>query len=210
MQQFLTDEIRPERSIYLPEVVGLTVHRYGFLKHSDVSVAPEKGIKFENGRLDLGGGAEIAIESLDIFNDGFICVCRDTTDADYVLEDVLKWGMDALKMRAPHTTFPREYSSWLVVDFEKPISSILAKFAELRQLIRESYQRTYKRNIDFELQRLAFAYDPLKGPQSANIGYTIDRRLGAPYEVNRFFCAAPLRTEDHVELLRNIEAILSG
>jgi hypothetical protein len=203
-QRFLLDEVRPQHVSYLPDTIELAVRRYGFLKHSDLSAAAEKGIKFEHGRLDVVDGNPIAIESIDVFSDGIICLCHSTDDADLVLNDFLKWGVESLNMRPPQTKIRRDYASWLVVDFEGGLEPLLAKYTELHQLIRESYERTYETKIDFELQRLAFSNDPLKG-QYVNVGYSIDRRINAPYELNRFFCVAPLRTEDHLKLLQQIE-----
>jgi hypothetical protein len=36
-----------------------------------------------------------------------------------------------------------------------------------------------------------------------------DRRSGAPFSQNRFFCAAPLRTEAHLKLLEELDGLLA-
>src|SRR5262249_25671665 len=140
--------------------------------------------------------------------DGIICVCRHTDDADRALNDFLSWGVEALKMKPPQTIFRRDYASWLAVDFDAQIGLLLARHSQLQRLVIESYERTYETKVDFQLQRIAFSNDPMKG-EYVNVGYSIERRANAPYELNRFFCIAPLRTEDHLELLRQIEATIT-
>src|SRR5882672_4165042 len=102
----------------------------------------------------------------------------------------------------------RIFTSWLVVDFEEPIARMISKFEEVRELIVESFEHGYGQRLDFQMQRVAFNVDPMSLPPFTNTEFTIDRRGGTPYSLNRFFCTAPLRTEAHIELLERIEATL--
>jgi hypothetical protein len=37
--------------------------------------------------------------------------------------------------------------------------------------------------------------------------FLIERRVGSPYEANRYFCSAPMHTNDHTRVLEEIEAV---
>lgn len=207
LQLFVADEVRGDRNVYWPQFVELVNARYGFLKHSDLGTASEKGIKFENGRL-LTDRHQIGIENLDIYNDGIVATGRNTSDAEVILNDAIEWGFEAFGLRRPQRVAPRTYTSWLVVDFEEPIARMFSKLEELRDLMATSFEQGHGVRLDFQMQRVAFNVDPLSVPPFTNTEFTIDRRGGSPYPLNRFFCTAPLRTEAHITLLERIEATL--
>jgi hypothetical protein len=208
MQIYVADEVRGPQDFYWPQVVQLINERYGFLKHSDLATAAASGIKFEAGRFLTAQGAQISIQNLDIYNDGIVVICRDTSDAELVLEDATAWGFETFKLRHPKTVLPRTYTSWLVVDLDKPIANMLAKFSEVRRLIATSYEAAYGTALDFQMQRVAFNVDPKTVPQFTQTDFAIDRRGNTAYSLNRFFCTAPLKTEGHIALLQQIERTL--
>ncbi|UYN96678.1 MAG: hypothetical protein KIT25_07035 [Enhydrobacter sp.] len=206
MQGFNPDEARSHQSTYLPTAVDMIKARYGFLTNSDLRTSADAGVKFQSGRLQRQGEAEIAIENLDVYNDGLLVVCRTTTEADIVLDDVISWGQLAFQVRQPASPPPRLYSSWLVVDFDEPIAKLVAKFAIMKGLITAAHERAYGMKLDFQFHRVSFNVDPSTLPLHTFTDYAMDRRGGAPYALNRFFCTAPLKTEEHIQLLSEIEA----
>ena len=157
--------------------------------------------------LSVNNG-QISIENLDIYNDGIVATGRDTTDAEVVLEDAIEWGFETFGLRRPRTILPRTYTSWIVVDFDEPIGLLFAKYDEIRRQIAKSFKDAYGQMLDFQMQRVAFNVDPQTVPQYTQTDFTIDRRGGAAYSLNRFFCLAPLKTEAHVALLERIEGTL--
>lgn len=208
-QLFSLDEVRSERPPYLPEVIDRFLSRYGFVDRPDPRNAVDQGIKFVRGRLKKNDET-ISIESLDIYNDGIVVVCSNTTDADVVLDDAIEWGMQAFGMRQPIQMPPRTYMSWLVVDFEESaVASIVSKFSRIQNLIQSSFESAYGQRHSFELFRIAFNVDPKLLPPHTLTDYSIDRRGGVSYSEDRFFCGAPLQTKQHVEFLESFEKILA-
>lgn len=207
MQIFAQDEVRPERDIYLPQFVELVMSKYGFLRHSSLAEAGDKGIKFEQGRLAHTDG-DIAIENLDFYNDGVVVICRDTELAEIVLDDAIEWAIRTLAFRRPKVMPQRTYASWIVVDFDQQIGRIFEKFGNLQALIASSYERAYGDKLNFEMLRVAFNVDPRTLPPYTNTEYTIDRRGNATYDLERYFCTAPLRTAKHLDFLNELEATL--
>lgn len=207
-QTFSPDEVRGERTTHIPEVVQAMQEKYDFTNHTDLKQAGTAGMKFERGRLKLNND-EIWIENFDVYNDGFIAVCRSTDDADTVLNDAIEWAVERFGMRRPARWPLRTHTSWLVVDFEEAAASIVAKFSKIQKLIKSSYQEAYGNELPFDLARIAFNVDPKLVPQYTNTEFSIDRRGGEAYAANRFFCMAPLKTRAHLELLGKLDTVLA-
>jgi hypothetical protein len=103
---------------------------------------------------------------------------------------------------------PRAYQSHLVVDFEWGLENTIRKFESVTKLMAASFERVnpqFKGKLD--LQRLSFAIDPKAVPPHTTTGFTFERRMNVDYSMNRYFCMAPLRTHDHIQLLKEIEKI---
>lgn len=206
-QTFSPDDVRGERQPYLPQVVEHFLGRYNFIDLPNLKDAGSQGIKFGRGRLERGNES-IAIEHLDVFNDGIVAICSNTADADIVLDDAINWSIETLAMRRPRVMSPRTYTSWIVVDFDEPIASVVSKFINVQSLIQRSFEDAYGQQHPFDLLRIGFNVDPRLVPQYTNTEYSIDRRGGASYAENRFFCAAPLKNEQHIAYLEKLEQIL--
>jgi len=72
--------------------------------------------------------------------------------------------------------------------------------------------------LPFEIKRQAFGGGGVPNPQMQlqptieaieRSDFLMERRAGAPYEVNRYFCAAPIKTAEHIKVLELIERELS-
>ncbi|MDP2330964.1 MAG: hypothetical protein Q8M19_09750 [Reyranella sp.] len=208
IQLFDSDATRSPRDIYFPQLYDLVGKRYGFLQHSDITEVAEKGAKFRTGKLDLEDGT-IGIQHLEIYNDGIIATCRTTDEAEVVLQDAIEWATSTFGLRPPDELKPRTYQSWVIVDFERPMSAMIQKFKDIQSAIATSYAHAYGQHLDFETYRINFKVDPQTVPLHTPTEYVFDRRGGASYALERWFCGAPLKTIDHLGLLDKIEKMLS-
>jgi hypothetical protein len=136
--------------------------------------------------------------------------CRSSSDGDAVIDDAIEWAITSFGLRRPTTIIPRVYTSWLIVEFASSTSALFRNFATLQKLIADTHEEANGKRLDFEVAKLSIMSDPKDLPQHTNTEYLFDRRAGAAFTENRFFCAAPLRTESHVLLLEKLEGLLAG
>jgi hypothetical protein len=199
------DEARPEQNTYLPQVIELARARYGFVGLPNLAETATKGVKFQQGRLLLPSGDAIWIEGLDIYNDGLAVSCRNTSDAEIVLSDAIEWGKTTFGLRQPKNVGPRLYQSFVIVDFKSSTSALISRFAEIQSLLSKAYQAAYSVERTFEVAKLSLMADPTTLGAYAHTEFSFDRRGGQPFGLNRFFCGAPLSTDEHIALLRELE-----
>lgn len=192
--------------MYLPQLIDLVRQRYGFAFVPNAQDVKTGGARFQNGRLQCESG-DITIENLDIYNDGIVAACRHTELAEAVLNDVIPWAMEAFGLRPPKTIIPRTYASFVIVDFKAPVSALISQFATLKALLAGAYESTYRKRYEFELSKTSFSVDPQTVPQHTNTEFLFDRRATASYDLNRYFCVAPLKTQDHLDLLAKVEGV---
>ncbi|MGB9114379.1 hypothetical protein, partial [Bradyrhizobium sp.] len=111
-----------------------------------------------------------------------------------------------------NSTQERIYQSNITVDFEGGLQDKLEGIKKLQSIISREIVRP---SLPFEFKRLAFGGGDIPNPQLLQLQPTIEalersdflleRRAGAPYEANRYFSSAPMKTADHIKLLESIE-----
>jgi hypothetical protein len=202
------EELRPPGGVYLPDFVQSITARYGFLSSpTNPLEAVSTGAKFQHGRFTVDDTPAV-IKELGIYNDGIIVNAFNTRVADLMLDDFFSWTTEKFQLRERQTHNPRTYVSVVVIEFERPTEPALGKLAQVSELFSESLNSAYGWNYEYNLQRIAFAVDPMTIPPLRNTQFFIERRLQTPYSENRWFSGAPLQTEQHLRLLEAIESQL--
>jgi hypothetical protein len=214
-QLVIPDEVRPLANSYFPESVRLVTERYGFSAQPSYSDAVAAGAKFRGGRL-IGANKKINITDLTIFSNGIQATATNTSDSDYILDDVIRWAESALGFRQSQTRLSRLHESHIVVDFERQVDALLGIFEKLRGDFATALAGAYGLRAPIALSGFSISADPLQvaaqlhptylGVLSPEFGLV--RRLAYPYSGNRFFSTAPLRTEAHIALLEEFEKAL--
>jgi hypothetical protein len=197
----LADEIRP--------VGGIDGSKLATSLQSIFSFPPPPnevkggGAEFLNGRL-ADGDRDILITKLAVFNDGLnIQVSTNTDDAETVLQRALALAFD-LGVRRPTSGALHFYQSTVIADFECALENILPnallnKISEAMPIAGESH-----------LLNIATNFDAAKISDGRWRGinptlFRIDRRVSVPYDINRYFCLANMKSSDHVEILNDFE-----
>jgi hypothetical protein len=201
-QLFVPDEIQPTKGMYLPEMIRMVAERYGFAESPSVEATMKQGAIFKQGRFIIGGN-KFNISDMGVFNDGVIVSASDTKDSEYILDDVLMWLKDTFGIREPKTIIPKTFFSQVVVELESSVEDALRILDKVRKLFHQSMQATYK-GIEIPvagLSSIGIGIDSKNIPGIQEPIFSLQRRVGRPYAENRYFCSAPLKTEDHLELL---------
>jgi hypothetical protein len=179
------------------------------LQVPSLEVAMREGAKFKLGS-SMVGGKRINIPEMGIFNDGITVGTFHTDDSEHVLEDATEWARRTFGLREPVTHKPRIFDSHVVVEFESSIDDALTAFSKIKGEIGSAMEGTYNKSFNVGIQRLDFGI-PISDPnQVPRGGLLIERRIGYPFDSNRFYSLAPLRTEIHLELLQSLEGALAN
>jgi hypothetical protein len=208
---FPIEEMRPLRGLVLADSVGLLTDRYQFAYPPDLSRwenVQNNPLLFRSGKLEKNG-CTLAIGELGVYSDGISVNASSTEVAEEVLTDLLDWSKSALGMRELQRPARKTYHSTVVVEFDHDVGALFFRYARICSFLSDSLKATYNTDNQIMLNRLAFSQDPTKTPPSSLAGeFVIERRVNYPYEVNRFFCSAPLPTDEHVRLLQQIETVM--
>jgi hypothetical protein len=136
LQLFIPEEIRPmypHGLLYPPDFYTAVKDRYSFAKFPmDIPAALEGGAKFEIGKIVING-ADIAVGSISIYNDGIIVAARDTRHAENILEDFMRWAIAEFGFREPTTKKPRQYNSHVIVEFSANIDNAVRPWRQSAQ-----------------------------------------------------------------------------
>src|SRR5437773_462783 len=203
LQLYQPDEVRPiERGPSIPDFIARTVERYRFAKPPTTLPTDEGPLKFEMGKITVEG-TEITINGLDIYRDGIVVNTRHTDESDAVLDDFFGWMIATFGFRDPVNRVSRRYTSAVVVQFDHPLDSFLARFESMQRIVSDAYAQARGERHDFRVAQFTLTPD-LAEPQRDFIRLEI-RRGGPALIDNRFFCTAPLPTRAHLEMLAALE-----
>lgn len=196
----------PEGQPYLPDVIKAVVERYRFQSYpstfDEMMSDPKK--------FNIGEWNGVQIEDLSAYNDGLIVGGRCRTD---VLEGMLEDLMGIMESqfhtrRIPSPNDGRFFESGVVVRFDQRILSKLDFLSVVHEDI-ETFLSGYGLGpFEYAPSGLISDSDPSKIVGRRPLPFSLARRVSVPYEENLWFSGAPLKTDDHIALLENVEAVM--
>jgi len=181
--------------------------RYAFLNTPDLSTAREElaktGYKFQTGQFEHNGKKDNILD-FAVYTDGLVANAATTETAEAFLDNVIRMMRVEFGFRDFSTKPQRYFLSNLIVEFDRPFAKVLSQFNKISKAISQRIEQTYQISVPMSLARLDFEIDKtLIKPTIAR--FNIDRRLGIPFDKERYFSGAPLRTSDHISVLEEIE-----
>lgn len=208
-------EIAPIGGVYIPEITQAISDRYAFSQPPNFSpeLVEKNGLVFGMGKLSTTGKAKesVSIRTLSLYRDGIIADCFSTEDAASVTDDLLSWMADKFSFRrfSPAPDHIHVVSN-VVVEFEVSAAKAFDRFDGLFKLASELFQTRYGLEREVSMSRFAFDIDPttVGGPIANAPMFIIERQINQPFTSNRFWCQAPIHTQDHIRLLEQFEALL--
>ena len=195
---FDTGDLNPHGAQIFPDLVLKIIERYGFRKYPKAEdfFEPGKSRKFEEGSFQYDG-RKFAV-SCELWGDGLIADTQYTTDAsDAFLVDLVEWLGQQLGVKYPASmTRKRVHRSELVVYSSEALSGICKCLDTLATLI------SGVTNESVEPAGLTYSSEQKRG------FFTFERRMGEPFENNKFFTVAMAQTAVHIQILDSLERAL--
>ena len=196
--------IRRERGqLYFPGVALELVRRYRFVK------APANYEEFSSTPIRFEGGAfgDIGIQEFLLYNDGLVVASRSNTDtlAAFV-RDLLEWASEEhglVEVSLP--TNADFYESQVVVSLSINQNKLMPWAGLIQKRLSRTIGSYGLKHFEFGFGGVALAIDQTKtvGPYPGF--FKLEPRGGIPFEQNIYYSVAPLKTEDHLDLLRDFE-----
>jgi len=207
------EEFAPASGVNSVSVVGEIAARYNFSQVPTISTREamaKNGLQFGMGRFDVDGTSFIVTDFV-VYNDGLVAVAEKTEWAEAFLENVVSWVKSEFGFREISSGIRKLYGSTLIVDFETPLSRLLAGYDHIAKLISSRAITIMPNPHPLQFSRLDFEVDKttLEG-QVALPKFILERRGGVPFLQERYYAVAPMHTADHLDVLTEIEKLAAG
>jgi hypothetical protein len=206
---FDLNDLNPRGKHLIPELLDWLREAYAFLKFPasfEDQEADTKALAFLHGNFQLRD--EYFIEAdLRIYNDGLVADTRSSTDdTDLFLKDVVESATKEFSLNyQPSLIRKRLYASELNVRCDHALNNLNPKLEKLGRKL-SSLAKTNLPAPIFELSSIAFWTEPIQG--AAGPSFRLERKLNTSLSENRYYSSAPLKTDEHLQLLQDIESLL--
>ena len=158
-----------------------------------------------------GNFKDLTIEKLTVYENGALCQSDNATTAqiEEFMDDALQWSHDAFGVDlARFKRGPRAYTSSLVLKADFQLGERFAAFASFGKAIGDVLRSYGQQAPDFQVGTIGFHGDYTKMPIPQAGSFVFERRAANPYSSGLYFSSAPVRTEDHMNLLNALESAL--
>ena len=161
-----------------------------------------KGIVFMNGSFGAGSSRH-TIVTTTVYGDGIVVDSALSTDfCEAFLADALEFLSSQFGLTyQPGIVHKKLFVSELIVRTDKDLNHIFGPLASIKQKLNSltGYQ--------FEPTAFVFSVDA-QATAAKPAPFTIQREVRKHFSQNRYYSAAPLKTSQHEELLREMEQLL--
>ena len=210
---FPLEEIAPLGGIDGRLLVERVMERYIFRIGPDSNVPKQEidktGLKFESGQFGFNG-ERVNINDFTAYSDGIVATANTTERSEAFLDDIVKWLRIENGFRDFLSEPRRFFLSSIVIEFEGPLSHLLPSYQKIADSISKHLTTIYHADVPIGLARIDFEFD--KSGESAGLSVPrimLERRPGIPFKRERYFCGAPMKTAQHIEILEGIERDLA-
>lgn len=202
------EELTPRNQVGRDKLGEALRERYSFLKAPQTLEefdVQKDGIQFQSGRH-----GDIVIERLIFYTKGIVVETRSSTkDCEQVLADLIAWIQAQAGVTDALRIIRTLYGSQLTFYSERSLDLVNPRLADLATWLSDRIADGMETRLSYGVVGIHFGFDELTYQVSPG-RLLIERRAEAPFSENKYFSAAPLRTEDHLEFLRRFEAVLDG
>jgi hypothetical protein len=208
------DEAMPQGGFVFPSVIAALRETYKFTVFPEfapgemplVQLSPI-GLAFQNGEFEIDG-SRVAIAQLQLFLNGIAVGAQATEFSDAILENVMDLLDSKFGFRFRDSEAQRGHISNVVVQFERSLEDAIPQFNIIRDIFFEASQPEDGEKKPLVMKGLKLGSQPrnlINLLQANQFDFNIERRAGSPFSSNRYFCGAPLASDEHLRVLEEIE-----
>ena len=194
---------RPQGQLYLPKVAAELVERYSF------AGAPQSLAELTGNRIEFSHGVfeDTAIEKLEIYSDGVAISAKSNSNLiEAFLEDLVMWLEHDLAMtRVKSRSVTRFYDSEIIVELDPRVLNVLEPLSNVSTAVSNMILENTGLEVDYSALGFAFSCEQVSMKGMTPSSFRIERRLASEFKLNQFVAQAPLKTDQHLELLETIE-----
>jgi hypothetical protein len=205
---FDSSDLNPRGKSLFPNLVDWLKDTYNFSKvpSSKTDYDETKALAFLDGKFQVREGTFVGVD-LRMYTDGFIADTRSSTDdSDAFLNAALQAVVREFDLvPGAEKTRRTTYGSEIVVRCDRPLISLNPRLRDV--CLRLSNTLGIQGKNSFDMFGFTCAIDP-SVPLPVQ-PFRFERKLNTPFSENRYYSAAPLRTKDHLEILNELESLLS-
>jgi hypothetical protein len=201
-------DLNPRGRNLLTAVVPALVERYKFREFPKTPQEFDlgKGVKFVAGTFQKD--QKDILVNLTVYGDGFISDTRSSTDdSDAFLDDHLSWiatEFDLVPYQAILRT--RFYLNEVWVHTDRRLNALNPKLESFAKRL-NSLIPGHISPIAYEASGISFGNDPTLSVTPPPL-FKFERTEKTSFSENRYYSIAPLKTQDHLEMLDELERIL--
>jgi hypothetical protein len=176
--------------------------RYGFVevprKVADLNF--DAGVSFLQGYF-----RDIMIDKFQVYNNGLLCeAAADNQQCADFLDEIMSWAPQHFNI--PVKPRMKAFQSKIEVTSTKDIRNTFAKFADVGSLIGRMLEGYGLQSPPYVAAGLVLQHEPQPNIAS-NPNFEFAWRAERPFEDRIYYSSAPLRTQDHLQVLNLLEEV---
>ncbi len=201
-------DLTPRGAAFYPDIVRALAERYSFQKFPQrfEDFDESKGIAFEMGKIE-----DKTINKVMIFSNAVSLETTSSTQvSESILEEALVWATQKLGLHYARGMVKRKtYVNQFSFYSDAPLLQMNPVLRDLSIKTSKVVSENLKSQSTFEPAAILIGLDPefQRIPTSA---FSIERRQQTPFSDNKYFSAAPLPTDIHIELVEEFEKYIAG
>ena len=201
---YLSTIVRHAGQLYMPDMLDKIQQRYDFVESPNTlsDWNPQNGIKFKHGKFE-----DTAIAEFSLYRDGVIANASAPVEViERFVDDAIKWTEQALQAKEI-SSLPsvKLFDSQVVVQCAIDFGSTLKKIEVLGNNISSLLARYGTPTKPYTISGIQLHNDVPDAGMYQCSKFTFERSIQTPFSQNLYFSIAPLRSKDHLDLLRLLE-----
>jgi hypothetical protein len=187
-----------------PEIFRQIAAKYAFAKapQNTTEMDFEKGVEFSTGKF-----GQINIDRIAIFTNGVVVDTRSSTDdCERVLSNFLSWTKETLGAKVDPSR--KNYVSQILFRSDLRLSLLHPVLTPITERLSTFVTGELKQPIAYEPTSVLLGPD-LTLTKLSPVQFSIERRAETPFFENTYFSNAPLRTADHLDVVKQFEEALN-